>query len=188
MTPRAATAGRSKEHHVAVGLGFWSAFKNGEIDACVEALHPDVEFHPTPKLDELDAVRGREEGRSTLQAMHDRFADGLEVLPEDGRQIGDHVLMVTMLKGRNQFTKQAINSRECWVVTIRDDKMARIVAYPNAPAARLGFGEPHRGAGAATAAAARPAVGAETNPPAGPPQGVTLAPEMENSTATPAEL
>src|SRR3954453_21427228 len=147
MTPHAATAGRSKEHHVAVGLGFWSAFKNGEIDACVEALHPDVEFHPTPKLDELDAARGREEVRNTLQAMHDRFADGLEVLPEDGRQIGDHVLMVTMLKGRNQFTKQTISSRECWVVTIRDDKLGRIVVHPNAPAARLGFEEILKAAG-----------------------------------------
>ena len=31
MASRAATASRSKEHHVAVGLGFWSAFKNGDI-------------------------------------------------------------------------------------------------------------------------------------------------------------
>ena len=176
MTPRTATQARSKEHHVAVGLGFWSAFKNGDIDACVELLHPDVEWHPTPKLDHLDMVRGRDDVRGTLQTLHDRFAEGLDVVPEDGRQIGNHVLMVTILKGHNQFTKRPIQSRESWVVSIRDDKLARIVVYPNAPAARLGFEEILR------------ATGPETNHPAEGSAGVTLAPEMENSAATPAEL
>src|SRR3954463_3229733 len=162
MTARAASQARSKEHHVAVGLGFWSSFKNGDIDTCVELLHPDVEWHPTPRLDELDAVRGRDDVRITLQVLHDRFADDLKVLPEDGRQVGDHVLMVTMLKGRNQFTKQAIQSRECWVVSVRDDTLARIVVYPNAPAARLGFEEILK----ASPTGENPAAPTEKNPPA----------------------
>jgi hypothetical protein len=69
MSTRAAataTPSRSKEHHVAVGLGFWSAFKNGDMDTCVELLHPDVEWHPTPRLDELDVARGLEYVRSML--------------------------------------------------------------------------------------------------------------------------
>jgi ketosteroid isomerase-like protein len=176
MSTRAATPARSKEHHVAVGLGFWSAFKNGNIDACVELLHPDVEWHPTPRLEELDVVRGRDQVQTALQGLYDRFADDLRVLPEDGRQVGDHVLMVTLLRGSNQFTKQPISSRECWVVSVRDDKLGRIVAYPNAPAARLGFEEVLK------------AVQPEKNPPVEDPAGVTLAPEMENSAATPAEV
>lgn len=158
-----------------MGLTFWSAFSKGEIDACAELLHPDVEWHPTPRLDDVAVVRGREDVRITLQALHDRFAN-LDVRPEDGRQVGDHVLMVTMLSGANQFTGQSISSREAWVVSIRDDKLGRIVVYPNAPAARLGFEEILR------------AAGTEKNPAAEEPAGVTLAPEMENSAATPAEL
>ena len=176
MATRSATKSTSKEHHVAVGLGFWSAFKNGDIDSCVEMLHPDVEWHPTPQLEEIDVVRGRDGARHALQSLHDRFADPLEVLPEDGRQIGDHVLMITMLAGRNQFTSQPIKSRECWVVSVRDDLLARIVVYPNAPSARLGFEDLLK--------AAPP----ENNPSDEPSPRVTLAPEMENSAATPAEL
>jgi ketosteroid isomerase-like protein len=176
MSTRASTPARSKEHHVAVGLGFWSAFKNGDIDACVEMLHADVEWHPTPRLDELDAVRGRDDVHQTLQVLHDRFFEDLDVLPQDGRQVGDHVLMVTMLKGRNQFTKQPISSRECWVVSIRDDKLWRIVCYPNAPAARLGFEELLRAADSGN------------NAPDDAAAEVRLAPEMENSGASPAEL
>jgi ketosteroid isomerase-like protein len=173
---RASTPSSSKEHHVAVGLGFWSAFKNGDIDACVELLHPEVAWHPTPKQIDYDAVRGTNDVRGVIQTLYERFQDGIEVLPEDGRQVGDHVLMVTMVQGRNQFTGQAIKSRECWVVSIRDDTWARIVVYPNAPAARLGF-EDLLGA-----------AGPEKNPPAEDPGTVRLAPPMENSAPTPAEF
>lgn len=176
MATRAPSQTRSKEHHVAVGLRFWSAFKNGDVDTCVELLHPAVEWHAAPGLGELDVLRGREQVRAALVTLHDRFAEEIDVLPEDGRQVGDHVLMVTMLRGRNQFTQQPIKSRECWVVSVRDDKLARIVAYPNAPAARLGFEHVLR------------AAGPEKNPPAGAARTVTLAPEMDNSAATPAEL
>jgi ketosteroid isomerase-like protein len=176
MTPRTASQARSKSHHVAVGLGFWVAFKKGDLEACVEALHPDVEWHPTPRLAESEVVRGREDVCNVLQVMHDRFSNDLDVIPEDGRQVGDHVLMVTMLSGRNQFTKHQVKSRECWVVSIRDDKMGRIVVYPNAPAARLGFEEVLNTAPA------------ETNRSTQSSPAVRLAPEMENSTATPAEV
>jgi ketosteroid isomerase-like protein len=176
MALRTETQSRSKEHHVAVGLGFWSAFKNGDIDTCVSLLHPQVEWYPTPKFDDGERVRGRDDVQQVVQALHDRFADGIEVLPEDGRQVGDHVLMVTMLQGRNQFTKQPIKSRECWVVSIRDDNWCRIVVYPNAPAARLGFEELLKAAGPAEI------------PPAEVPVAVTLPPAMENSTSTPAEF
>jgi ketosteroid isomerase-like protein len=176
MTSRTATPSRSKEHHVAVGLGFWSSFKNGNIDACLDLLHPEVEWHPTPQLEDLDVVRGHEGVRTVLQLLHDRFCESLEVLPEDGRQVGDHVLMVTLLRARSEFTKQPITSREAWVVSIRDDKLARIVVYPNAPDARLGFEELLK----ATMHA--------RNPPEIPAPRVTLAPEMENSAATPPEI
>jgi ketosteroid isomerase-like protein len=176
MSARTASQARSKEHHVAVGLSFWSAFNRGDLDACSDLLHPDVVWYPNPKLDDLDAVRGHEDVRLVVTELHDRYADGIEVLPEDGRQIGDHVLMVTVLRGRNSFTKQPIKSRECWVVSIRDDKWSRIVAYPNAPAARLGFEELVKTA----VPAKKPAEDAS--------ERFTLAPEMENAAPTPAEV
>jgi ketosteroid isomerase-like protein len=179
-----ATQSRSKEHHVAVGLGFWSAFKNGDIDVCAALLHPNVEWHPSPKLIESEVVRGRERVRDVIQALHDHYAEEISVLPEDGRQIGDHVLMITVIAGRNTFTKQPLKARECWVVSIADDAWARIVNYPNAPAARLGFEELVRATGPAPAPPPEPA----TNPATDAPSRVTLAPQMESSAPTPAEV
>jgi ketosteroid isomerase-like protein len=176
MAMRASTQTRSKEHHVAVGLAFWSAFKNADLDACVALLHPEVEWFPTPRFLESEVIRGADDVRQVIETLHDRFVEDLDVLPEDGRQVGDHVLMVTVVMGRNQFTKQAIKDRVCWVVSIRDDRWSRIVAYPNAPAALLGFESLLRAAGPAT------------NPPSEELTGVRLAPAMENSApTTPAE-
>jgi ketosteroid isomerase-like protein len=138
---RSATPGRSSEHHVVVGLGFLSALKSGDIDACVEMLHPDVQWHPSPRQLDSEAMHGREKVRHQIRALYDRFGGRLEVTPEEGRQIGDHVLIVALLTGVNELSGQAVKSRECWVVSVRDDMWARIVAYPNAPAARLGFEE-----------------------------------------------
>src|SRR2546421_10657480 len=103
MATRASTYGRSKEHHVAVGLAFLSAFKTGDIDACVEMLHPDVEWHPSPKLLDSDMLRGRDEVRNELDTLHDRYANEIDVIPEDGRQQGDHVLLVALFKGTSTF-------------------------------------------------------------------------------------
>jgi ketosteroid isomerase-like protein len=136
----AASEGRSSEHHVVVGLGFLSSLKNGDIDACLDMLHPDVEWHPSPKLVGKDALHGRLQLSPQLQSIYERFAE-LDVVPEEGRQIGNQVLIVALLKGRNRFTGQDAQARLCWVVTIRDDLWWRIVVYPNPPSARLGFEE-----------------------------------------------
>ena len=132
--------GRSTEHHVVVGLGFLSSLKSGDIDACVDMLHPGVEWHPSPKLVVSEVLRGRDEVRHQIEALYERFGD-LEIVPEDGRQVGDHVLLVALFKGRNRFTGQDAQARQCWVITVREDLWSRIVVYPNPPAARLGFEE-----------------------------------------------
>ena len=164
----AATDGRSSEHHVVVGLGFLSSLKNGDIDACVEMLHPDVEWHPSPKLVVKDVLRGRIQVSHQLEAMYERFAD-LDIVPEEGRQIGDHVLLVALLKGRNRFTGQDAQARVCWVISVRDDLWWRIVVYPNPPSARLGF-EELLGVGTVEAVGAAPPVERPDAPPPAPPE------------------
>jgi ketosteroid isomerase-like protein len=171
----AATDGRSSEHHVVVGLGFLSSLKNGDIDACVEMLHPDVEWHPSPRLVVEDVVRGRIQVSHQLESMYERFAD-LDIVPEEGRQIGEHVLLVALLKGRNRFTGQDAQARVCWVISVREDLWWRIVVYANPPSARLGFEEL---LGVATveathAAHAEPAAPATVAPPEPEPLTITF--------------
>lgn len=176
MASRASTRGRSKEHHVTVGLGFLSALKRGELDACVELLHPEIEWHPSPRLLDAEVVRGHDDVRQHIQTLHEQFGESLDVIPEDGRQIGDHVLLITMFKGSNKFTARAFQQRECWVVSVRDDQWARVVVYPNPAAARLGF------------EAILKAGESATNSSEEEPSGVTIPDEMAEAAPTPAEF
>jgi ketosteroid isomerase-like protein len=185
MASRASSPGRSKEHQHAVGLAFLSAFQGGDLDECIDILHPDVEWHPSPKLLESEALRGRARVRHYLEALHGRFDGGPQVIPEDGRQIGEHLLMISVFTGTNAFNGTEVKVRECWVVTVRDDRWARVVCYPNGPVARLGFEELLR---TGLPAAEAPSESAATDPSYADPPGDTLAPSMENATQTPAEL
>jgi ketosteroid isomerase-like protein len=146
-------------------------------------LHPDVEWHPTPQLLLSETLRGRARVRHFLEALHDRFDGGPEVTPDDGRQIGEHMLLISVLKGKNAFNGTPVKSRQCWVITIRDDLWARVVCFPNAPAARLGFEDLLT----ANVPVVDPAQ-ERPDPSYGPADAVTLAADMENASATPAEL
>ena len=180
-------AGRSSQYHVVGGLSFLDAFKRGDMEECARFLHDEVEWHPTPQMHEHEVVRGRDAVRFTLEAIRDRFQT-LTVEPEDGRQVGDYMLLISLLRGKNAFHGGEEKERACWVVTVRDELWTRVVAYGNPAWARVGFEELLR-------ATKKGATGDEVKPPpdplgAGPLQrgtdpfsGDTLAVDVEQSTA-----
>ena len=185
-------AGRSSQYHVVDGLSFLDAFKRGDLDACSEYLHPEVEWHPTPQMVDHEAVKGRDAVRYTLEAIRDRY-ETLVVEPEDGRQVGDFMLLIAVLRGTNAFHGGEQKERACWVVTIRDEKWVRVVVYGNPAWARVGFEELLRTAkaGGDTSALTPPpdplGQGAEGAPDAlqsgtDPFRGDTLAVDVEQST------
>ena len=179
-------AGRSSQYHVVGGLSFLDAFKRADLDACMEFLHPDIEWHPTPQMIDHEAVKGREAVRFTLEAIRDRY-ETLNVEPEDGRQVGDFMLLISLLKGKNKFHGNEQRERACWVVTTRDELWLRVVVYGNPAWARVGFEElvkTAKGGGDATTVAAPPdPLQSGTDPF----RGDTLAVDVEQSTAPQAE-
>jgi ketosteroid isomerase-like protein len=178
MEIRSASRGHSKEYQVAVGLNFLQAFKAGDMDACLEILHPAVTWYPNPKLLETEVMRGREQVRHFLESLHGRFSE-LAVEPEDGRQQGHFVLLIAVFTGSNPFNGQAVKERQCWVVTVHDNLWTRVVNYPNGPVARLGFEELVK---AGENPAPPPPATSGPEPDARWAGGDTLAPEMEAKT------
>ena len=179
-------AGRSSQYHVVGGLSFLDAFKRGEIDECAEYLHPDVTWYPTPAMVDHEAVRGKEAVRYTLEALRDRY-DSLTVEPEDGRQVGDYMLLVALIRGKSKFHGGDQRERACWVVTVRDELWMRVVVYGNPAWARVGFEEllkTAKAGGDVDSAAAPPdPLHSGTDPF----RGDTLAVDLEQSTTPQAE-
>jgi ketosteroid isomerase-like protein len=175
------------------GLNFLQAFGRGELDECAKFLHPEVTWHPTPKMVDHEMIRGRDAVKYALEAIRDRYSE-LEVEPEDGRQVGDHMLLITVFRGKNAFHGSEQKERACWVVTMRDELWSRVINYPNPAWSRVGFEEILRAAktGEDLEPPPDPLGGDEPAAPdplqsgTDPHRGVTLHVDVEQAT-TPAE-
>lgn len=125
----------SSQHFVTVGLRFVEAFNRGDIDACVELLDPDIQWYSSNQFLDSETHSGREDVRLYLQSLYDHV-DEPRMEPEDGFQIGDHVMLINRLRGKGTLAGNEVIERHNWVVLVNDDKFLRVVAYPSPADAR----------------------------------------------------
>src|SRR3954466_9294082 len=125
----------SSQHFVTVGLRFVEAFNRGDIAACVDLLDDDVEWYSSNQFLDSETHRGHEDARLYLQSLHDHM-DEPRMEPEDGYQIGDHVMLINRLRGKGTLAGNEVVERYNWVVLVQDDKFRRVVAYPTPADAR----------------------------------------------------
>lgn len=125
----------SSQHFVTVGLRFVEAFNRGDIDACTELLDEEVEWYSSNQFLDSETHRGREDVRLYLQSLYDHMDDP-RMEPEDGYQIGDHVMLINRLRGKGTLAGNEVIERYNWVVLVHNDKFRRVVAYPSPADAR----------------------------------------------------
>jgi ketosteroid isomerase-like protein len=125
----------SSQHFVTVGLRFVEAFNRGDIDACVEMLDPDVEWYSSNQFLDSETHQGPRDVKLYLQSLHDHL-DEPRMEPEDGFQIGDHVMLINRLRGKGTLAGNEVIERYNWVVLVNDDKFRRVVTYPSPADAR----------------------------------------------------
>lgn len=125
----------SSQHHVTIGLRFVEAFNRGDIDACIELLHPDVEWYASNRYLESETHRGRGDVKLYLESLHDHL-DEPRMEPEDGFQIGDHVMLINRLRGKGTLAGNEVTERYNWLATMDGDQFRRVVAYPTPAEAR----------------------------------------------------
>lgn len=125
----------SSQHFVTVGLRFVEAFNRGDIDACVELLDEEIEWYSSNQFLDSETHQGREDVKMYLQSLYGHMDDP-RMEPEDGYQIGDHVMLINRLRGKGTLAGNEVIERYNWVVLVNDDKFRRVVAYPSPAEAR----------------------------------------------------
>jgi|SRR5436305_8879213 len=130
----------SSQHFVTVGLRFAEAFNRADIEACVEMLHPEIEWYTSNQFLESDSHIGREDVRLYLESLHDHLDDA-RMEPEDGFQIGDHVMLINRIRGKGTLAGNEVTERYNWVVLTEGDKFRRVVTYPTPAEARRALEE-----------------------------------------------
>ncbi|MFL5893538.1 MAG: nuclear transport factor 2 family protein [Thermoleophilaceae bacterium] len=125
----------SSQHFVTVGLRFVEAFNRGDIEACTELLHPEVEWYSSNQFLESETHIGRDEVKLYLESLHGHLDDP-RMEPEDGFQIGDHVMLINRLRGKGTLAGHDVIERYNWVALVDGDKFRRVITYPTPAEAR----------------------------------------------------
>lgn len=125
----------SSQHFVTVGLRFVEAFNSGDIDACVDLLHPDIEWYASNRYSDAEAHIGQADVKLYLESLHGHLDDP-RMEPEDGYQIGEHVMLINRLRGKGTLAGHDVVERYNWVAVVNDGKFKRVVTYPTPAEAR----------------------------------------------------
>lgn len=122
--------GARQNDNLALARQVFEWFKEGEMQALYDALHPDVQAHPSiaggPVLD----------GREAVADWFDAFAAGrgeLEARPLDYEVSGNCVIVRGYLRHRDGRTLS--ESQVYWLYEIRDGQIARMESHPSRNAA-----------------------------------------------------
>jgi ketosteroid isomerase-like protein len=125
----------SSQHFVTVGLRFVEAFNEGNIDACVDMLHPNVEWYASNRYSDAETHIGQGDVKLYLESLHDHL-DEPHMEPEDGYQIGDHVMLINRLRGKGTLAGHDVVERFNWVALVDGGKFKRVITYPTPAEAR----------------------------------------------------
>jgi ketosteroid isomerase-like protein len=125
----------SSQHFVTVGLRFVEAFNRGDIDACVQLLHPEIEWYANNRYSDSETHIGVNDVKLYLEALHSHL-DEPRMEPEDGIQIGDHVMLINRMRGKGTLAGSDVLERYNWVALVDGDKFRRVITYPTPAEAR----------------------------------------------------
>jgi uncharacterized protein len=101
-----------------------AAFLRGDVDAALEAAHPDLVAHRAPPLPDPQTYHGRE---GVLQMYADWTADfdEFEMATGDFIDAGDRVVVEVLQRGRGRASGVMVEGRFWFVYTIAEGKVIR---------------------------------------------------------------
>jgi ketosteroid isomerase-like protein len=114
----------------------YAAFSRGDVDAVLELLHPDVDWHPPPTSVDPQPLRGRDAVREYLAPnfFESQRAEPVEVTVES-----DRVLVEARVQARGAGSGVEIDSTAWHLYVVRDDQVVRFEAYVDRDQAMAAF-------------------------------------------------
>jgi ketosteroid isomerase-like protein len=106
----------------------WRATNHGDVDALLGVLTDDVDLRPpSHRLDGI-AFRGHTGVRAWMERMKETWSK-LEGSPHEVASAGEHLVMAVDTRSIGHESGVPINQRAFVVYTMREGKIAAIIAY-----------------------------------------------------------
>jgi ketosteroid isomerase-like protein len=109
-------------------IASYEALNEGDIDAAMQALAVDAEWHESEVLPDTGVYRGREEIRAFLTdflGSWERFHQTVE----EARQEGDRVLVMIHLEATGRGSAADVDARYAHLWTVADTQGIRVDAF-----------------------------------------------------------
>jgi ketosteroid isomerase-like protein len=104
----------------------YAAFSRGDVDAVLEWMDPDVEWHPPPTSLEPEALHGRDAVRAYLvpNFFETQRAEPIEVTVE-----GNRVLVEARVQARGSGSGIEIDATSWHLYVFEGERVVRFAAY-----------------------------------------------------------
>ena len=107
------------------------AFKRRDIEAALETLDPEVEWHPGLAAllgGEVTVYRGHDGYRDLVRDLDEAFAE-IDAEFSEIRDLGDRVLAIGRLRTRGRTSGAETESPFCYLAKAKDSKAVRVWTY-----------------------------------------------------------
>jgi len=120
------------QQNVEVAPRAFEAFNRGDVDALVEQVDPEVEWHPefqTMMLGgEAREFRGHEGARAALREWYEVLAE-IHVEITEIRDLGERIVAIGRIRARGKESSAAVESPAGYVIEFKNGKAIRIREY-----------------------------------------------------------
>jgi ketosteroid isomerase-like protein len=107
------------------------AFNRGDIDAVLEELDPEIEWHPLLQVlfgGEATVYRGHEGAREFQRDLDEAFTE-LRAEPSEFRDLGEGVIAIGHLRGRGRESGATTETTIVWLVNFKNGRAVRVREY-----------------------------------------------------------
>ena len=114
---------------VALVRRVYEAFNSGNVDAAIQFLHPDVEWHTYIVPGPGGGVYRGHDGARELWADARRIFGDFRNVPEEVFEVGEHVVAFVSVEGVGARSGASVQARIAHVYTFKDDKISMIRSF-----------------------------------------------------------
>jgi uncharacterized protein len=120
----------SEENVEAVRRGI-DAYARGDVDAVLEELDPEIEWHPLLQVllgGEATVYQGYEGVRELYRDLYEAFTEP-QAEASDFRDLGERVIAVGRLRGRGRESGAKVETAIAWLAEFKNGKAVRVREY-----------------------------------------------------------